>query len=355
MTCHINIAKRLIQWYQNHGRHDLPWQQIATPYAVWLSEIMLQQTQVSTVIPYFQRFYHQFPTIPALSDAPIDEVLQRWTGLGYYARARNLHRTALHLTSQHGGQLPQSYDKLIALPGIGPSTAGAILSFAFGQCATICDGNVKRVLSRFYAIDTPRDSAVTQKQLWTIAKAQTPRQNTAKYNQAIMDLGATCCTRSKPACQRCPLNTDCIAFKRNRVNELPAKSTRTATPRPIKTWHVVMIQNPAGSHILLEKRPDQGIWGGLYAPPITSSARAANRWVKQLAQAPATLTKRGTPIDHALTHLQLKLCPRYYTLESDIDLPSNRWHNLQAPVPGGLPQPIAQLLLTLTHPHKEST
>lgn len=349
MNHHLNIAKRLVKWYQNHGRHDLPWQLIATPYAVWLSEIMLQQTQVSTVIPYFQRFHKHFPTIHTLSHTPIDDVLQHWTGLGYYARARNLHRTAQCLTTQYNGQLPQSYDKLVALPGIGPSTAGAILSFAFGQHATICDGNVKRVLSRLYAVDSPRDSTATQKRLWALAEAQTPHQHTAQYNQAIMDLGATCCTRSKPACQRCPLNADCIAFKHNRVNELPAKSTRAATPRPTKTWHVVIIQNLAGSHILLDKRPDQGIWGGLYAPPITSSARAANLWVKQWGGPPAQLIRRGEPIDHALTHMQLKLCPRYYTLEHDIDLPSNRWHNLTTPVPGGLPQPIAQLLRTLAH------
>ena len=218
-----SLSSSLLKWFKIHGRHDLPWQKNLSPYRVWVSEIMLQQTQVKTVIPYYKRFMERFPQINDLSSANIDQVLYLWTGLGYYARARNLHKTARIITSQYDSQFPDTVEDLEKLPGIGRSTAGAILALSLNKRAPILDGNVKRVLTRFYSIPGWPEQTKTKNQLWAIAEKNTPRKNFAQYTQAIMDLGATGCKRSKPDCCRCPVEHTCNAYTLNKVEDYPSK------------------------------------------------------------------------------------------------------------------------------------
>ena len=224
------IAPALLAWHAAHGRHDLPWQGERTPYRVWVSEIMLQQTQVATVIPYYQRFLARFPDVRALADAAVDEVLHLWSGLGYYARARNLHRAAVRVRDEYAGELPRDFASLAALPGIGRSTAGAILALAFGERFPILDGNARRVLARYFAVATPPGAATTRR-LWELAEDATPDAQIADYTQAIMDLGATVCVRQRPLCPTCPLSERCAARRRNRQQELPARRARAARAR----------------------------------------------------------------------------------------------------------------------------
>ena len=219
----------MIAWFAQHGRKDLPWQQDPTPYRVWVSEIMLQQTQVRTVIPYYQRFMQAFPDLRALAAAPLDQVLHHWSGLGYYARARNLHRAAQRIRDDHAGRFPEDIEVVMRLPGIGRSTAGAVLSLACGQRHAILDGNVKRVLARFHAVEGWPGKTAVLEQLWALAEAATPQRDVAAYNQAMMDLGATLCRRGTPECPSCPLQSDCRACKLGRQSEFPA-------PRPRRGW-----------------------------------------------------------------------------------------------------------------------
>ncbi len=246
------FTENLLTWFQVYGRHDLPWQQNSTPYRVWVSEIMLQQTQVSTVIDYYQRFIKQFSSIELLSNASQDQVLSLWSGLGYYARARNLHQSAQIICSQYQGHFPQTIAELTQLPGIGRSTAGAILSFSMNVRAPILDGNVKRVLTRFQAIEGETSDKQIAEQLWNLAEQYTPQNNYAQYNQAIMDLGATVCTRHKPACERCPVMTDCQAYAQARTHEFPY-SKKASKTRPKKSTQMLIIKNSNGN-VLLEKR-----------------------------------------------------------------------------------------------------
>jgi A/G-specific adenine glycosylase len=267
------FQQHILAWFDQKGRKDLPWQQDITPYRVWLSETMLQQTQVATVIPYFNAFLEKFPTIECLAQAPIDEVLHSWSGLGYYARARNLHKTAQLITGQ--GRFPETLDEVIALPGIGLSTAGAILSIAFKKSHPILDGNVKRVLTRFKAISGWPGNSQVNKELWAISAHLTPADRVADYTQAMMDLGATICTRSKPACGDCPLENHCLAIMTGTVSVLP-------TPKPAKTLPVkqlvfLLLSNNL-NQTFLEKRPPTGIWGGLWSLPEFDSLEAAHNW-----------------------------------------------------------------------------
>src|SRR5689334_18575699 len=268
MTRAGSIAPRLLAWHAKAGRHDLPWQKDlrkeGSAYRVWVSEIMLQQTQVSTVIPYFERFLQRFPDAISLANAPPDEVLHLWTGLGYYARARNLHRAAQVIRDEHAGAFPTELDAVMALPGIGRSTAGAILAISTGQRHSILDGNVKRVLSRYYAIDGAPDENATIDELWRLADANTPAENVAVYTQAIMDLGATLCTRSRPRCDDCPIASDCRARLQGRQGELPAAKKRRALR---KQKHAVMLVARRDQEVLLVQRPPSGIWGGLWCLP----------------------------------------------------------------------------------------
>ena len=252
-----DFASRLIRWHKRHGRHDLPWQNTTDPYRVWLSEIMLQQTQVATVIPYYRRFLERFPQLADLAAAPVDEVMALWSGLGYYARARNLHAAARAVIAEHGGVFPRDPAAIAQLPGIGRSTANSIATFCFGAHAPILDGNVKRVLCRAFGIEGFPGSGAVEKRLWALAEELMPARQGAIYNQAQMDLGATLCTRSRPRCEDCPLAGLCVARSTGRTTELPEAKPRRAIPQRHATLLVLL----DGKRVLLETRPPSGIWG----------------------------------------------------------------------------------------------
>ncbi len=263
MITATDFQQRVFTWFDRHGRTHLPWQQAISPYRVWVSEIMLQQTQVNTVIPYFERFMDRFPTVEALAAAPEDDVLQHWAGLGYYARARNLHKAAQEVVAEHGGEFPRSVDALAALPGIGRSTAGAIASISMGIAAPILDGNVKRVLARLHAVEGWPGLPKVADRLWQIAEQYTPAERTGAYTQAMMDLGATLCTRSKPACGICPFSDICEARIQGRQAEFPHSKEKKTLPEK-STWMLLL---QSGDDLLLYKRPQTGIWGGLWSLP----------------------------------------------------------------------------------------
>lgn len=256
----IWFSNQLVSWYRQHGRHNLPWQLLNSPYTTWLSEVMLQQTQVATVIPYFQRFVARFPDVTSLAEAPLDEVLHLWTGLGYYARARNLHKAAQKIACEHKGEFPQQFDQVLALPGVGRSTAGAVLSLALRQHHAILDGNCKRVLARFAAVaGWPGDKAVEQ-QLWQLAEQITPKDSAAEFNQAMMDLGASLCSRSKPDCAACPLKLKCKAALSGEQALYPGKKPKKALPEKQSFWLLLQQDN----NVQMLKRPAAGLWGGLF-------------------------------------------------------------------------------------------
>jgi len=343
------IAPRLLDWHAKSGRHDLPWQRDlqsrAGAYRVWVSEIMLQQTQVSTVIPYFERFMQRFPDVHSLADAPADEVLHLWTGLGYYARARNLHRAAQLIRDIHRGEFPQSLEAAMELPGVGRSTAGAILAISAGARHAILDGNVKRVLARYYGVDGAPDEAATLAQLWKLADENTPTDGVATYTQAIMDLGATLCTR-KPRCADCPIATDCRARIEGRQNELPAAKRKRAA-RKRKT--AVMLVARRASEVLLVQRPPSGIWGGLWCLPEFEHRDAAEAYA-QNTLASATLARAPLPdIEHSFTHFDLVITPVVASCRGETRVRDGNglWYDLKQPARVGLPAPIKTLLGTL--------
>lgn len=343
-----DFSARVLSWFDHFGRKDLPWQHNINPYRVWLSEIMLQQTQVATVIPYFQRFVEQFPDVAALSNATDDQVMHLWTGLGYYSRARNLHKTAKQVCQQYGGHFPSNVEQLCELPGIGRSTAGAIASIAFGQPTAILDGNVKRVLARFYAVAGWPGQSCVLKSLWQYAETHTPNQRTADYSQAMMDLGATLCTRSKPACPDCPLISDCQAYKQGNPQDYPGKKPKKALP--VKTAQVLIIRNPAGE-VLLEKRPPSGIWGGLWVfPEIDSQACAQQYCLDQLGLSVTDIAPQPL-YRHTFSHYHFDLSPVIIQLQQQpvTIMEANRqlWYNLQQPPAIGLAAPIKKLISQL--------
>lgn len=343
----FNFSNALLTWFDQHGRKDLPWQQDKTPYRVWVSEIMLQQTQVASVIGYYQRFMQSFPTLVALAQAHEDAVLEHWAGLGYYARARNLHKCAKIIATELKGCFPDSVEALSALPGIGRSTAGAILSIAMQQHAPILDGNVKRVLCRFYGIDSWAGERGTEKHLWQLAEALTPEARVDDYTQAIMDLGATLCSRSKPDCTRCPMQANCVAFSTQRQHELPVAKPKKSIP--LRETLLLHIENEEGK-ILLEKRPTAGIWGGLYSLPELAP---------ELADSVADHCRHQFGIDilhqedkaaflHVFSHFRLHLQPRFIRAEacSERIAENNRyvWKSRNEISQLGLPAPISKYL-----------
>ena len=344
------IAAPLLAWYDRHGRHDLPWKDGADPYRIWLSEIMLQQTRVQTVIPYFQRFVAAFPDVAALAAADEDRVLGLWTGLGYYARARNLHRAARQLLDTHAGRFPADVDALAALPGIGRSTAGAVAAMAFGVRAPILDGNVKRVLTRLEAIEGWPGAREIEKRLWALAEAWTPTERVADYTQAIMDLGATVCTPKRPLCERCPLADRCVARIEGRVDRIP-------TPRPKRTLperetRMVLLQDPIG-RVLLSRRPAPGIWGGLWCFPELEVEADPVDAVSALLQLPGDdvpkLTAWGT-VRHTFTHYRLTITPLYGMLPRAADNVRDEGRDWFAPAETahvGLAAPVKRLLEVL--------
>jgi A/G-specific adenine glycosylase len=302
-----HYADRLLAWFDVSGRHDLPWQHPRTPYRVWLSEIMLQQTQVRVVIPYFERFVAALPDLRALAAASQDEVMALWSGLGYYARARNLHAAAKRCVEQHGGDLPRDLDALIALPGIGRSTAGAILSQAWGDPFPILDGNVKRVLSRVFGIEGWPGLPANEKTLWAIAQSLLPTARLADYTQAQMDFGATLCTRHDPACVLCPLQDDCIARRDGRTDELP-------TPKPGKPlperWAVMLLLRDADGRVLLQRRPSTGIWAALWSLPEAPDHDAARHWFDAHVDGDYDDATALDDVHHGFTHYRLLMHPR---------------------------------------------
>jgi len=342
------FATRLLAWHARHGRHDLPWQRERNAYRVWVSEIMLQQTQVATVISYFERFVARFPTVDALADAPEDEVLHLWTGLGYYARARNLHRTARIVRDEHGGEFPQDLEQIAALPGIGRSTAGAISAIALGERAAILDGNVKRVLARHFAIEGDPTQSATQRRLWELAESLTPAREFAAYTQAIMDLGATLCTRAKPACALCPVAAGCRARAEGRQAQFPVRKQRR--PLPVRQRQLLVIRNGAGE-FLLEKRPPSGIWGGLWSFPEAAPEEDAGLLCDRISGARPRREHTGTPIRHTFSHYHLDATPVYLTVDSEpahvMEDSRLTWFR-----PGtrtlGLAAPVKRLIETLT-------
>jgi A/G-specific adenine glycosylase len=306
MQAKRTFSQRVLLWANEHGRKQLPWQQQRTAYRVWVSEIMLQQTQVDTVIAYFQKFMQAFPTIKALAKAKQDEVLHYWSGLGYYARARNLHKAAQLICDRYQGKFPTDIEEVIRLPGIGRSTAGAILSLSFNQKHTILDGNVKRVLARHQAIEGWPGTSKNEKSLWAIAEKLTPETNCANYTQAMMDLGAILCKRSKPQCELCPVNTDCLALEQGKQNELPHSKQKKQIPMR-KTVMLAVTSVQAG--LLMQRRPDQGIWGGLWSFPEFDSAESALDWCSRTFNQMPEEHKKLDQLTHTFSHFRLQITP----------------------------------------------
>ena len=300
------IAGRLIGWYARHGRRDLPWQHDPTPYRVWVSEIMLQQTRVSVVTGYYERFMARFPDLAALADAPLDDVLGLWTGLGYYSRARNLHRAAMAVRDRHRGTMPRDVDALVALPGIGRSTAGAILALSHGDRHPILDGNVKRVLCRYHGIAGWPGQGKVERSLWALAERHTPREDVAAYTQAIMDLGATLCVRSRPLCSICPIEADCAARRAGTQAGLPAPRPRRDVPR--RETAFLVLRAPDGA-LLLERRPPSGIWGGLWCFPECDPAADIETECRSRFGVRPLATTALAPIAHGFTHFKLDVHP----------------------------------------------
>jgi A/G-specific adenine glycosylase len=342
------IAPRLLAWFDRHGRHDLPWQRDPTPYSVWVSEIMLQQTQVATVVRYYERFMRAFPDVRSLAAAELDRVLALWAGLGYYARARNLHRAARVVIERYGGSIPEAFDELVSLPGIGRSTAGAVLSLSSGQRWPILDGNAKRVLARYYGIDGWPGDAAVQSELWHAAERETPRARVAAYTQAIMDLGATLCTRVRPACTVCPLATTCRACRDGMQALYPAPRPKRA--RPLRRAAMLVARDPEG-RVLLERRAENGVWGGLYGLPELGERDSPSDWCRRVLGIRVAAERRLPAIEHAFTHFDLVLEPVLAELadrpSAVMDRPAVVWYNPCDALDVGVPAPIATLLASL--------
>ncbi len=337
---------QVLTWFAQHGRKNLPWQQNRNTYRVWLSEIMLQQTQVATVIPYYQRFLQQFPTIEDLADAPLDKVLHLWSGLGYYARARHLHKAAQQIVQS--GVFPETLDAIMALPGVGRSTAGAILSFALQQRAVILDANVKRVLTRCFTVAGWPGLRAVEKRLWDLADTYTPVEQFAEYNQAMMDLGATVCTGTRPNCSQCPLQQCCQAFKEDSIAMYPEKKRKKSLP--IKSVNLLLIYNTQ-QHIFLYKRPEYGIWGGLWSLPEWQESDSIDRVMASYFGADSKWSKEAVSayqFRHTFSHFHWDISVYKVLLHRSVlqvmEAEQQIWYNFTKKI--GLAKPIEQLLNT---------
>lgn len=341
-----SFASRVIAWQRVSGRHDLPWQGTRDPYRLWLSEVMLQQTQVGTVIPYYERFLERFPNVNALAAADDDAVMRLWSGLGYYARARNLLKAAREVASQHEGLFPTHIDSVAALPGVGPSTAAAIVAFATGEPHAILDGNVKRVMARHFGIAGAIDSKATLDALWAVARAELPRSDVEVYTQGLMDIGATVCTRTRPACDRCPVADTCVALRENRIAELPGRKRRRESPlREIALFAAI-----SKGEVLLERRPPTGIWGGLWSLPEGASHATPANWAKRRADLSLLSAEALPPFVHAFTHYRLAITPWLVRVRRKAradDTASTVWLPLGEVRGAALPAPVKKLLLGL--------
>jgi len=339
------VGPRLLAWFAREGRKNLPWQRDPTPYRVWVSEIMLQQTQVATVIPYFERFVQRFPDVATLAAADLDEVLHLWSGLGYYARARNLHETARIVVREFGGEFPREIELLQRLPGIGRSTAGAILALSLQQRHPILDGNVRRVLARCFAVEGWPGERAVDARLWQLAEACTPQEDVHHYTQAVMDLGATVCTRTRPACDRCPLQETCQAHARGMQERLP-------TPRPVRNERrvektsMLLLVDGEGS-VLLAQRPARGLWGGLHGLPEFVETESAEAWVAQRFGVADPRFEELPVLRHSFTHFDLDIVPLRLRLPGTVPSVAEEgyvWYNSRAPAKLGIAAPVAALI-----------
>ena len=342
MTQRKHFGNRVVAWQKKHGRHDLPWQNTKDPYAVWLSEIMLQQTQVVTVREYFARFMQRFPTVVDLASANEDEVLGLWSGLGYYSRARNLHKAAKQVAALHGGQFPQDSQTLQTLPGIGPSTAAAVASLCFGEPVAILDGNVKRVLTRFCGYDADLSVSKNERALWDIARTLLPTQNVTKampyYTQGVMDLGATVCTPRQPACHACPLQADCVAHAQGQPERYPVKTKKVK--RSSEQLWLLCAQTKLDA-VWLMQRPPQGVWASLYCLPVFDNFASLQSAVPKQYQ---TKLMEGNTFKHVLTHKELHIHPVFVTLPQSVLLGAGQWVKASDWPALGLPAPVRKLL-----------
>jgi len=338
-----DFATALLAWFDRHGRHDLPWQHPRTPYRVWVSEIMLQQTQVPVVLRYFQRFVDALPDLPALAAADEDQVLALWSGLGYYSRARNLHRAARTCVERYDGELPRELEALASLPGIGRSTAGAILAQAHGQRAAILDGNVKRVLARLHGVRGWPGSSATARELWRLSELHLPAQRLADYTQALMDFGATLCTRTRPACDACPVAGPCVARREGLVERLPEPKPARALPQ--RSCVMLVLVDDDG-RVLLERRTGAGVWQGLWSLPELPDLPAAMHWLDR-HDGSAAGQQGCEPFVHAFSHYRLAVTPllaRVRARSRVADEPGRRWVEPEALAGLGLPAPVRRLL-----------
>ena len=342
----IGFSKKIITWQRQAGRHDLPWQNPITPYRVWVSEIMLQQTQVATVISYFERFMKQFPRVTDLAQAPQDHVLHLWSGLGYYARARNLHASAKTIVAEHQGELPDNLVTLMDLPGIGRSTAGAILSLAYKKSEPILDGNVKRVLARVHGIDGWPGKTQVAQTLWSLAESLVPQQDIRAYTQGLMDLGATVCTRSNPNCQLCPVMPNCIGHQH--PERYPGKKPKKE--KPVRQSTFLMISD-AKNRLYLEQRPSSGIWGGLWSFPELPNDQTPKDWCEHRFGQATEHTKQWSGLRHTFTHFHLDITPMAVTLAGTPsvvqDSDGQLWFDRDNPPSVGLAAPVSKLLAKL--------
>jgi A/G-specific adenine glycosylase len=344
------FSRNVLQWFDEHGRKHLPWQQDRSPYRVWVSEIMLQQTQVATVIPYFEMFMARFPTVVELADAPLDAVLSLWSGLGYYARARNLHKAAQRIRDEHAGVFPATFDEVLDLPGIGRSTAGAILSLALNQHHAILDGNVKRVLARVFAVEGWPGNNVVAEQLWQHAERLTPAERVADFNQAMMDLGAGVCARTRPRCEDCPLQKNCVAFAEQCQAEYPGKKPKKVIP--VRETQMLLLAN-AANEVLLQRRPPTGIWGGLLSLPELPMGDDVSLWCEKHLGFAVTEQARWPVVRHTFSHFHLDITPVRIATKS---VAASNTHTMSVmegadwvwykgcTEAGGLPAPVARLL-----------
>lgn len=345
----MQFSQKILQWFDKFGRKDLPWQMDIAPYRVWVSEIMLQQTQVSTALRYFDPFLKRFPNIAALANASLDDVMHAWAGLGYYARAKNMHAAAKMIMDKHQGIFPTDFNQVLALPGIGRSTAGAILTICFKKRYAILDGNVKRVLSRFFGVGDWLNDPKTVEKLWILSEENTPHKRVADYTQAIMDFGAMLCTRTKPNCDVCPLQTACEAKQSGQIENFA--KTRPLLKNPKRATRLMMLVNPKNKLILLEKRPIKGIWGGLWSLPECGLRINIEKWCHQTYGLMVQTTKTWPAFRHIFTHFELNIHPLLCEIKSPIKntIQSNtyRWYSFKEIDTLGLPAPVKKLLTTL--------
>ena len=343
-TDSTDFAPRIVAWQRQHGRHDLPWQNTRDPYRIWVSEIMLQQTQVAAVIGYYQRFLDRFPDVQALARAAEDDVLTLWAGLGYYARARNLHRAAQTIVDELGGAFPRDHAAVCELPGVGRSTASAICAFAYGARHAILDGNVKRVLARHFGIDGFPGERRVEQRLWVLSEDLLPEQDLEPYTQGLMDLGARVCVRSSPTCAACPLSATCVALRERRMNELPAPRPARVLPQRETT---MLVLRRAGE-VLLGKRPAPGVWGGLWCFPEVDAARIEQESLTRFGAGVADISRLG-PVEHGFTHFRLRITPilASATQAPQVAQPGSLWIAPADALRAAIPVPVKRILQAL--------